>query len=217
MNINPVLDSLEQEKEMAAIVPAGQSSSSADGQGDILAIAFMLLMEASSISTDTAQIHAKQLQQNALSQQRLNAQEQEDHFEAVPSKIIDHHTVTFHTQHTSCRHQRTKPPGTGWWWSWNRFQGGNWRRRWETTRRVSHNTCPNQGAIDQVNARNQEISSDRMKLADQLSILQQGAEIGESQVNTITNEAMQTAQEGVNLLQILQSLTFKALLRNPPN
>lgn len=217
MHINTVLDSVEQERAMEAITAPGQSSSPSDEQGDILAITFMLLMEASTISSHTAQIHAKQLEQNALSQQRLNAQEQHDHFSEIPSKIIDHHTQVYHTQHSSCRHQRQRPTGTGWWWSWNRFQGGDWRRRWVTTRRVSHNTCPNQGAIDQANARNQEISADRMRLADQLSILQQGANIGEAQVNTISNEAMQTAQEGSNLLQILQSLTFKALLRSPPN
>jgi hypothetical protein len=83
-------------------------------------------------------------------------------------------------------------------------------------KKQTYYTYPNQDAIDNANAVNQEILAQRQRASDQLTLLQQTAQIGESGVNNTTNEASQTMQEDQYIVQIVRTLTFLALLRKQP-
>ena len=158
------------------------------GSVDPLLLAFYYLLEASNTSDKTAMIHAKQLNQNAQSQQKLNAELSQLQRDSVPHLNTKHHTTYI------CHYYFL------FWW----FTKKTW---------VTHS---NQVAVDQAQAANQELSVQRQMLSDKMVTLEQDAKIVVSKVNSITDEAMQTEQEGSGLLQALQSLTFKALLRHAP-
>ncbi len=179
------------------------------GSVDPLLLAFYYLLEASNTSDRSAMIHAKQLNQNAQSQQKLNAQLSALRRDSVPSLQSKHYT-DYHWHHYH--------PG----WSFTKLSQPHTNPHyriylpWEylaCTTRVTH---PNQNAVDQAQAVNQELSVQRQMLSDKMTVLQQNAQVKESQVNSISDEAMQTSQEGSHLIQILQSLTFQALLRHAP-
>ena len=158
------------------------------GSVDPLVLAFFMLLEASNTSDKSAMLHAKQLNQNAQDQQKLNAQLGAIERDSVPSLQTKHHTTYI------CHY---------YFFFWY-FTKKTW---------VTH---PNQDAVDQAQAVNQQLSVQRQMLSDKMTVLQQNAQVKESQVNSISDEAMQTAQEGSSLLQTLQSLTFQALLRHAP-
>ena len=186
------LDPASQQPPVQGAAPASKGSSSQNNV-DPLLLAFYYLLQASNLSSDSALIHAKQINQNALSQEKLNARLGELQNYSVPTLQKNHHTT--HISH----------------WTW-KF----WKHGFHYHITKTWTTVANQGAVDQSQAKNQEISAQRQMLTDQMTLLQQTAQVSEANVNSIGNEAMQSIQEGTNLLQILQSLTYQALLRQAP-
>jgi len=61
--------------------------------------------------------------------------------------------------------------------------------------------------LNNLNWQNMEISAIRGVLEDQINGLRQGAQIEETQDNTVINDAQQSIQQGGSLMQMLISLT----------
>ena len=158
------------------------------GSVDPLLLAFYYLLEASNTTDNTAMIHAKQLNQNAQSQQKLNADLSQLQRESVPHLQTKHHTTYI------CHYYFF------FWW----FTKKTW---------VTH---PNQVAVDQAQAVNQELSVQRQMLSDKMATLEQDAKIVVGSVNSDTDEAQMTAQQGSQVLEALKTLTFNALMRHAP-
>ena len=178
--------------------PIQSQGASAPGQGtpstggvDPLVLAFFYLLEASNTSDQSALLHAKQLGQNAAAQQKLNAEIENLKRDTVPALQNKYRTTYI-------------------WHYYFIF--------WYLTKETTHTIIghPNQQAVNQAQMDNQETSVQRQMLTDKMAVLQQNAQVKESQINSITDEAMQTAQEGTGLLQMLQNLTYQALLRHAP-
>jgi hypothetical protein len=178
--------------------PVQSQGASSPGQGmpssgsiDPLVLAFFFLLEASNTSDQSALLHAKQLGQNAAAQQKLNAEIEGLQRDTVPTLQNKYRTTYI------CHYYFF------FWWFTK-----------ETTHTVIGH--PNQQAVSQAQMDNQEMSVQRQMLTAKIADLQQNAQVTESEVNSITDEAMQTTQEGTGLLQMLQNLTYQALLRHAP-
>lgn len=165
---------------------------------DPLFIAYYLLMEATNVSSQAAIIHSKVLNRNALAQERLNNQAAQLQWYHLP-KIVEH------KHHKTIKHTHW----TGSFWSHSGFE-------YTTYQKINWTTSPNATAVQEAQTKNQEVAAKRQILSEKLSVLQQLAQVGESGVDTITDEAMQTMQASSYILQVLETLTFKALLRQPP-
>ncbi len=176
--------------------PSGGQKAPSQGGVDPLIIAYLCFLEAANTSSRTAQIHAKQLDQNARDQQKLNKRLADLKLESIPHAQIDKH------YHYVPHHHTTMLPGK------------SFPCRYTTyTKSVWFQTTANRGAIQQANAVNMQISAQRQVICDQLNMSQQAAQIGEANVNSITDEGLQTIQQGSQLLGILENMTFSALLR----
>lgn len=190
----------DQRKELEALQKAEKKAEHKGSGSDLvdpLILAFFLLLEASNTSTQSAIIHAKQLNQNAISQQRLNAKAATLRWYSLPIKKENRHSFKSWHGH--------------WTWHWEKHHTFHY---W-TYKNVVWYTSPNGAIVDEMQTKNEAIAAERQLLADRLTVMQQQAQVGETGVNTINDEAMQTMQEGGNLIQILQSLTYHALLRHP--
>lgn len=197
---NPPIEQRNQPMEpLKAGAPASGGQPQSFPQGiDPLFLAYYYLMEASNITSLCAVIHSKLLQSNALSQQRLDNQAARMQWYHIPKLIEhEHHKRIAHTH----------------------WHGSFWNHgfHYTTYKNVTWKTSPNAGAVNDAEAKNQQINADRQILSDKLNVLQQLAQVGETNVSTLTDESMQSMQEGSNLLTILASLTFKALLTQQPN
>ncbi len=162
--------------------------------GDVIALAFYLLLEASKTGTETALIHAKELNNNALSQENLNRQEEKLEFVDVPKEQVDvHHHVTHVEQNLptpdgGCIHK-------------------SWTYKWTTK------SYPNANAVLIAESKNKQIMFERQKISQELTMKQQEANISEQQVYSIGQEARQTMQEGSTLNNLLRSMV-KLLSQN---
>ncbi len=173
--------------------PSTSHEASSKGGVDPLIIAYLCFLEAANTSSQTAQIHAKQLEQNAHDQQQLNYRLGELKLQSIPKQQIDKH---YHL----VPHRHLGP--------------GSHPIPFDTySRTFWYQTVGNRGAIQQANAKNMQISAERQVICDQLNMSQQAAQIGEANVNSITDEGLQTIQQGSQLLGILENMTFSALLR----
>ncbi len=172
---------------------------------DAMALAFLLLLEAASSSAKSAIIRSKQLSGNAKAQQRLDNEAAQLQWNYMPKPQIHNHTRRIAT-----------PSG-----KYTRWNGKFWTAKfWEHGmhyhyKKIRRPTIANQGQIDQAETKNQQVAEQRETISDKLKVLQQLAQVGETGVNSQVQDSLQSMQEGSNLMQILESLTFKALIRRP--
>lgn len=207
--VNPISLDIERELKRTEEANEGAAASGAqpsvatalNGGVDPLALAVYLLMEVSNTTAQCAMIHTKGLQQNALAQQDLDDQAAKMQWNGLPQLQINHH------QHQTIAKTH---------WTWKFWQHSGMFLYVTFQKIASFDTHPNEGLVDQAEAKNQQISGDRTAITQQLNVLQQRAQTGETNVSSFTDESMQAIQEESNLISILQTLTFKALLRQPP-
>jgi hypothetical protein len=172
----------------------GQSVSG--GGIDPLVLAFYYLLEASNISSQSAVIHSKMLNQDALAQEQLNEEMGQAQSNKIPDLkfkySFDHHCVL----------------------SWRFWRHGGFFFYDKVTKRK---VFLNRSVVNLDKAFNQELSVHREMLSDQMAVEQQKNKIDITGVNNIAGEAMQAAQEGSSLLNALRDLTFKAGMTQSPN
>lgn len=163
------------------------------GPGDIdpLFLAYYYLVEATNTSAHGAVIHAKQLEQNALSQQRLDDQAANLKWAYVPKEIIHKHQIKE--------------------WKWTPKKGGYFY-----VKIISNNTYPNIGQVEAAQAYNQQVVAERATISDKLAVMQQLSHVGATQVNSLSDESTQTMQSASHLLDLAMQLTYCALMRQPP-
>ncbi len=75
----------------------------------------------------------------------------------------------------------------------------------------------NNNAVLATQAANQQITAQRQQIQENLSLLQQQAQIEQTNLNTNISESMSLIQTSNGILRIVISLTFKANLRLPPD
>jgi hypothetical protein len=194
----------------AALKGESNPPSTHDGV-NVIELAFYYLLEASTTACASAVIHSKLLEKNALSQIRMNNEFAQLQFYSVPELQIDHHVITIKHHHLTWKFWKHDDKGKGWKSMLNPFGMFSY----VTIEKIDRPTIRNQGVIDQMGAKNQMIAGQRQTFADRLNVLQQLAQVGETNANNFSDEAMQTMQMGSSLLDILQNLTFQALLRHP--
>jgi len=180
--------------------PVEGKSKKHPGGPNALMLAFIYLIEIANMHSDSALLKAKQLKANALSQQRLNREAEQLKFHEIPRG--NHHSM---------------------WWK----QGSlTWLERWENKgksfkrfskwyEKITWTTGVNERQVKIDISENQETAALRQNIESQLTVLQQHARISQDRIKNVCNEAVQTMQEGSSLMQVLQSLTFKALMRQP--
>ena len=191
----------QERAKQAAAQTENQGSDSPFNKGcDPLVLAFFFLLDASTVSSESAMIRAKQLNQNALTQQRLNNKAAELQWYNVPKEQVNHHAATVLAQ-------------THWTWEFWLHSG---QFEYTTFKNIpAWDSYPNGSIVNNIQTKNRQVAAQRDLFANKLTLMQQQAGIAAGGINSISGEAMQSMQEGGNLLQILQSLTFQALLRHP--
>lgn len=158
---------------------------------NVMMMVFLLLLEAENISSHSAAIQAKDLENNAFAQQRLNAEAEKVQWNEIPKEGKVYRTV---------RMTHWGPGGTYW-----------------TFKRVSvPGAYVNATAVAEAEMKNQELMSMREKISNELIVLQQNSKVDTVTVNDQIQLTIMTIRKGSYILQILDSLTFKMLLRSPP-
>ncbi len=151
-----------------------------------LQLAFMMLVKAANINTQTAAARAKDLQQNAIEQKRLNEEDEKLQLGNVKEveKHVVYYTVSYGVNGTvfDNRHTRTEV---------------------------------NKNAMRKEEEKNREVMAKRQIVGEKLQVLEQGASIEMQRANMSVSESMQAMKEGSKILTDLKSLTFLALLRKP--
>jgi len=161
---------------------------------DVMALAYYYLIESATTASETALIQAKQLKANGLAQEQLNKEAAQLQWYYVPDIQVTHHsTIVKHTH-----------------WTWKFWKNGF---HYTTYQRITWTTQKNQATVANDQAKNQQVSAERDYLTQKMSVLQQIASVNETNVNTISDESSQTMQESSQIMDIIQSLTFKALIR----
>lgn len=200
---------LKREEKALGVAPAAPDGALPGGV-DPIVLAFFYLLEAANTSAQTASIHAKEMSQNAQAQQQLNREAASLKWFSLPKPEYNNHTAW--TNHKTRVHKTIH----GWTANWGRTF--TWRGTITTWVTVKHTwkTIQNSGDIQNAQSNNQQIAADRQILSQRIAGLQNTAHIKETNINTTIDTSMQDIQEGQNLLQILEALTFKALMRQPP-
>ncbi len=167
-------------------------------QVDVMALAYYYLVQAATTTSESALVQAKQTKANGLAQQALNKEAAALQWYYVPNlKSTKHKTYIPHTH-----------------WSWNPFKHGGFH--YTTYQKVTWTTHKNQVTVTNDQSKNEQVAAERQTLTQKMGVLQQLASVSETHINTISDESTQTMQESSQLLQIIQSLTFQALLRRQP-
>jgi hypothetical protein len=185
--------------------PLSKNSPPADGQpgttdisANAIAVVIYYMEDAASISAQGAMVRAKQLNQNGVAQQQLNDRAAKLQLFDVPQLQVDHHKQMKQNEHT-------------------KMLGRGARMIYYTYKTIAEwDTNPNIGAVNNAEAQNQQVAGERQIISDRLSVLQQDAQTAATNINSLSDESMQSTQAATNLIQVLQDLTFKALLRKPP-
>lgn len=187
------------------------SGSQLPGNGvDPIVLAFFLLLDAATTSSNSAVIKSKQLKSNAIAQQRLDNEDARMHWYYIPKEKVK--VVTYRFDVPNLPGMKAKYST----WDWKFWKGSFWDHGVHYGYQKQRITkVENQVEIDQAQARNQQAALQRQKLADKMRLLQQYAAVEEGGVNLQIDESINFIQEGSNLMQVLESLTFKALLRKP--
>lgn len=174
-----------------------------NGNIDVMALAYYYLVESASTSAESALVQAKRLRANAESQELLNEEAAQFKWNSIPKLASNHHKVVFSHVH----------------WTWEFWKHdadlpipGFLYKTGFTKDFVTH---PNEAVVQNVEAKNNQISAQKQFFTNQISSLQMEAQRSATTDNSISQEAAQTMQEGASLLQIVRDLTFKALIRQP--
>jgi hypothetical protein len=164
---------------------------------DPLLLAFYYLLQASNIANASAVAHAKQMNQNAEAQQSLNNQ-----------------LAAFHN--TNIPQLQKKSSWTDWkqHWTWS-FWNHSWMFVYFTRDKIV--VTLNGEQVNQAQYQNQEIAAQRQIICNQMNGLEQQSEVSETHVSNIANQAMEGMQIEGDVLQMLKSLTYKVLMRQPPS
>ncbi|MCH9627031.1 MAG: hypothetical protein S4CHLAM2_06650 [Chlamydiales bacterium] len=186
--LNPVTQDTEVKK--AHGVPDLSRSKKGD-MVNVIALAYYYLIESATTSSESALVDAKQLRANGQAQQKLNSQEAGLKWNYVPKLQEDHHKTVYDHLH----------------WNGNTLYLKRYTHKWTTVK--------NQGEVTNAEAKNQRVVAERQFLTQKMSVLQQSAKTAETHVNSVAGESTQTLQEGQKMMQMLESLTFKALIRRP--
>lgn len=170
------------------------------GALDPLYLAYFYLLEATNITTESTLLHVKQLNQNAAAQQRLDN-------EAAALQWFYLPALQSHKKRV-CVGTRT---------SWSLTANGQNEVDKHYKVYKTEVTHPNQTAVAQAQAQNQQVSAERQQMSQKLMVLQQNAQIGENYVNSISDEAANDRNMAANILHAIEDLTFKALMADPPS
>lgn len=195
-----VLESLAAEKaKEAARKEAAQAGGAPQGasQQDVMALAYYYLVQAATITSENALVQAKQTQANANAQQQLDNEAAQLKWYYVSNLKTTHHkTYIAHTH-----------------WHWKFWSHGF---HYTTYQKVTWTTHKNQLTVTNQQTKNEQVAAERQFLTQKMGVLQQMASVGETHINSINDEASQSMQESSQILQIIQNLTFQALLRPKP-
>lgn len=195
-------------------------------QQDVLALAYYYIVESATITSESALVQAKRIKANAEAQQQLDNYSAELQWDSIPKAITkdEHFTVKSTSQWFNCGPNGNNNP-TKWakehgYNHWKRVSitGGNgWAKShvkfWNTKSEIY---TLNASKIQAAETKNEQVAAERQYLTQKMGVLQQMASVGETHINTISDEASQSMQESSQILKILQSLTFQALLRPKP-
>lgn len=195
-------------------------------QQDVLALAYYYIVESATITSESALVQAKRIKANAEAQQQLDNYSAEMQWDSIPQAITKdkHFTVKSTSQWFNCGPNGNNNP-TKWaedhgYNHWKRISvtGGNgWAKShvkfWNTKSEIY---TLNASKIQAAETKNEQVAAERQYLTQKMGVLQQMASVGETHINTISDEASQSMQESSQILKILQSLTFQALLRPKP-
>ncbi|NGX61929.1 MAG: hypothetical protein K940chlam9_01420 [Chlamydiae bacterium] len=191
VSLNPEISSLQAQKTTTH----DRGSPFIGNNVSPIMLAYLMLVEAASNTTESALLQSKELQANAASQQRLNKEQQHLQMQTVPKEKIDHHKD---------KHSH---------WSWGLWQMGQWNAM--VTNYTFRTSIPNLTKVKNAEARNQEISAQRSIISDRLLVTQQSAKIQMTEINTKSNTASEIMSETGALMNMVKSLTFKALMTQP--
>ncbi|MCC5832874.1 MAG: DUF720 domain-containing protein [Chlamydiales bacterium] len=176
-------------------MPKGTDPKGGASPHDVMLLCFYLLVQAAGISAEGALVQAKRTKANADAQQQLNKELDQLHFHDLPKEG----TVKKREKHT-----RWSAGGAGPGW-------GDHKVITYTTR-IVHTHSKQQA----VQSQNQQIAAERQEMMQKAGVLQQLETVTSSKINTISDESVQSMEEGSQMLSIVKSLTFKALMRNEP-
>jgi len=178
-----------------------QGSKTGGSKVDPELLVYLYLVEAAMTCADSAMVKSKQLNANAVAQQKINREASAMKWVSVPNEQVK---TNHHTMYEG--HKWTKG---SWWDCWIPIPH-------DIKKTLVTHEILNEASIQAANSQNQVMFATRTLLEDKVTVLQQTASVGETSVSTQAQESMQAMQEGSNLLQIAQSLTFKAMLTQPP-
>lgn len=161
-------------------------------QIDALLLAYQSIYEAVQLTHQAAQTEAKGMTTNASAQNRLIDWEAGLHFQNLS------HDQLFAVETIRDKHQinEINPDGSG---------GPLYI--FYTTRHVEVPKEVAQKDLEDLEITNQQISAVRNILEDNLTLLRQGAQVSETQLNSTIDENQQGNQQGSSLLQMLIQLT----------
>ncbi|MEZ5314868.1 MAG: DUF720 domain-containing protein [Chlamydiales bacterium] len=199
---NLISDSAFVNKESLANIQSSQEDLKDKNafQENVIALAYYYLVEAAMTSSESALIQAKQTKANGIAQKELNKEAAALPWYYVPDLKEDQHVEYV-------------PVDRNFWDSWWKVWDTHIHvRSWNKVTWVTHQ---NQLTVSNGQAKNQQVMAERQFLTQKMGVLQQSAYINETHINSINNESMQILQESSQINRILQSLTFKALLRQP--
>ncbi len=174
---------------------APASSKAQQDPENALLWAFMNLVEAVDVQSQSAVIKAKALSANACAQERLNDRLRSITWEDVPN------AQCHYTEHKEYGY-RPGPPTPN---------GGCIVQKYVKADVWTHQTL-NRASIDAANAANAQQNKLRADLQGQMNIMQQVAQVSETLVNSNVNEIERTTEEASSILDMLKALTNKILL-----
>lgn len=166
---------------------------------DPILLAYFCLVNATNTASRTAVIKSKELQQSGNAQLALNKELANIGWYQVPT--VRKTKVTKGMVST---------------WKWTLPLVGNHPIRYKAYKKVYTMVVANGTVRTAAQMKNQQADAERTHIIQNLNMLQQGAQIDETKVSTITNEAVQTMQQASGLVDMLQMLTFKVLMRQQP-
>lgn len=212
-----------QEIETKALVH--KSFQTASTPPDVICLAYLYIMEATNISTNTALVKSKQLQANAAEQEKLNR----DMGNLTWAQLVDaqnSYIVHYRDRRTSRAGKNIhrdihdsyknadKKPNVGEKHTTKKVKPGLppvfVTDRYTVVSVQTH--CKNQGELDALQSKNQEVAGERELLTQKASLCQQNATIEQTDQNTTINDTIQMMQTSCQIISILHTLTFKANL-----
>ncbi len=166
-----------------------QASEPSSGIQSVMAYAFVLLVEAVNIQSQSSILKAKGMNFNGDAQIRLNNVAAALQFYDVPELKKEYKDV---------RH-------THWHWQF-------WDRGFHYSTISKQTVRLNDPEIQAAQMKNQQQNKIRGGIENQLALLQQTAQTGGTQLNNEINRTVQTTQEAQAITQMLQTLTEKIFL-----